>query len=126
MISKGEGEERKWRVIEERGEGEGPIPHLCLMMKAVTEKEENGEVLTEGVQPETDTDVGGRGAEVKRCRRAAEVETKKAKERVTQAESKRRRVKTGAEGGAREAERGSAPVHLSHLIAQGLISEATP
>lgn len=94
------------------------------MMKAVTEKEEDGEVLTEGVQSETETDIGGRGTEVKRGRRAAEAETEMAKETETKAESEGRRVKTGTEGGVREAERGSAPVHLSHLIAQGLISEA--
>lgn len=132
MISK-RGGERKWRKEEEhleRGEGEDPIPHLSPVMKAVTEKEEDGEVLTDGVQSETETDRGGRGTEVERAGRAA-AETEKAKETETKLENKGRRVKIGSEGGLREVGRGpieietdSAPVHPSHLIAQGLIRKA--
>lgn len=98
-------------------------------MEAAIEKEEDGEVPTEGVQPETDRE--GSGTEIERGGRAA-AEKGKEKERETKAESGGRGVKTRSEGGVKEAERGlaeigggSAPVHLSRLIAQGLITGAT-
>lgn len=93
------------------------------MTEAVTEKEDGGEVLNEGVQPETDG--GGRGTEIERSGRAAAAETEKPKQKRTKAVSKGKRVKTGTEGGVGEVERGSAPVHLSHLTARGLTSKAT-
>lgn len=86
-------------------------------MEAVTEKGEDGEVLTEGVQSGTDrgeseTDKSGR----------ATAETGTGTEKETKAESTGRGVKTGSKGGAwgAETEGGSALVHPSRPIAQGL------
>lgn len=85
-------------------------------MEEATEKGEGG-VPTEGLLPESNRGGSGTGRE-RDGGATAETETK--------VESKGRRVKTGSEGGVREAERGparaeagSAPVLVSHLIAQG-------
>lgn len=87
-------------------------------MEPATEKEGDEEVLTEGVQ--TETDRGGMGTEVERGEKAvAAIETR--------AEREGRGVKIGSEERLREAERGptegeSAPFHLSHQTAQGLVT----
>lgn len=104
---------KRWTEEEhpERGEEEGPTPRLTPIMEAVTEKEEDREVLTEEVQSETDREE--RETEVERGGRAAE----------TKAESGGERVKIGGEEG--QTKEDSAPAHLSHLIAQDLIRKAT-
>ena len=92
-------------------------------MEAATEKGEDGEVPTEGVQAETDR--GGSETETEtESERGGETtaETGKEKQTETKAESAGTRVKTGRKGGAREAQSGggSAPVHPNRPIAQGL------
>lgn len=96
-------------------------------MEAVTERGGDGEVLPEGVRPETETHRGGSGTEIERGGGVA-AETGREKAREIKAESEGRGPKTGSEGGEREAEKGpteteggNAPVHQTLLTARGLI-----
>lgn len=114
----------------ETSDREGPGTALTPVMEAATEREGDREVLTGGVQSETDR--GGSETEIERGGGAA-AETEKEKETETKVESKGRGVKTGRKGGAQEArsdqletEGGNVPVHQSPLIAQGLIIGNVP
>lgn len=114
VTPKSGGGERKLITGEEhleRGRRKGPSQAPTPMMAAATERGEDGGVLTEGVQPETDR--GGNETEIERGGRA---KTENEKDRETKAQSTGKGVKTAV----RETERGSALVHRSHPIAQGL------